>query len=83
MKKYEIEMIADNDEGVLVKVCNLFSARGFSIETLHAQPINTVKTLSSIIITSMLPSDKINNIKEKLCQIVPIREVKIFQIEEV
>ncbi len=83
IEQYEIYIVADNDEGVLVKVCNLFAARGFSIETLHAQPINAEKSISSITITALLPSDKILNIKEKILQIVPVREVKIFCEKEV
>lgn len=83
MEQYEIYIVADNDEGVLVKVCNLFAARGFGIETLHAQPINAEKTISSITMTVALPSEKITNIREKLLQIIPIHEVRIFLEKEV
>ena len=83
MQQVEIYIISDNDEGVLVKVCNLFAARGFSIETLHAQPLNQDKTISSISITTSLPFDKLQNIKEKLLQIVPIIDVKIFTQNEI
>ncbi|QED23791.1 ACT domain-containing protein [Candidatus Deianiraea vastatrix] len=81
MQKVEVYMTADNDEGVLVKVCNLFAARGYSIETIHAEPLNEEKTISSIAIKANLPQEKLENIKEKLMQIVPIRDVKIAILE--
>jgi acetolactate synthase small subunit len=80
---YKIYIESDNEDGVLVKICNLFSARGYSIETLHATPINHDKTISSIEMTVLLNQDKIPNIKEKLLQIVPIRDVKIYVFDRV
>ena len=80
---YSIYIISHNEEGVLVKLCSLFTARGLSIETLHAQPLNNDKSLSSIEMTVHINEDKINIIREKILQIVPVRDIKIFKITEI
>lgn len=83
MTKYEIFMTSDNEDGVLASVCNMMSARGFSIESISAEPLNAEKSLSFIKLRAMLPEEKIANIYEKLLQIVAIREVKIYKIDRV
>ena len=80
---YRFYIITDNNEGVLVKLCNLFSARGINIQMLHAQPFSDNQNLSSIEMTAELNDDKIVNMKEKILQIVPIREVTISKITEI
>lgn len=83
MIRYSFHIITDNEDGVMSSICNLFSSRGFSIDSIAAQPLNDEKTLSSIIFSIDLPPSKINNFGEKLLQIVPIRDVKIYKVERV
>ncbi len=83
MNTYKFYIVSDNDQGVLVKLCNMFTARGLSIQILHAAPINPEKTLSSIEMTVEMDGEKIQNMREKILQIVPIRDVKVHQITEI
>ncbi len=77
---YTIYIISDNEEGVLSKLCNLFSARGISIQTLHAQPLNNDGTLSSIEMTAEMNDDKVGVMREKILQIIPVKDVRISKI---
>ncbi len=66
-----------------VKIYNLFSARGYSIETPHATPISYDKIISSIEMKAIFMKDKITNIKEKFLQIASIRDVEVYVFDRV
>jgi|GEM_PF-4995636 len=80
---YKLYIVSENEEEVISKLSNLIAARGLSILTIYAQPLNDRKTLSSLEITLEIPENKVANLREKLLQIVPIREVRVFKITEV
>ena len=80
---YKLYIVSENEEGVISKLSNLMAAMGLSILTIYAQPLNDRKTLSSLEITLEIPENKVANLREKLLQIVPVREVRVFKITEV
>lgn len=83
MTRYDFYIISDNEDGVLSSICNLFSSRGFSIVSINAQPLNEEQSISSVNFSVHLPDNKIHNLREKLLQIVPIRDVQVYKIERV
>ena len=80
---YKFYIISDNDEGVLVKVCNLFTARGLSIETIFATPLTKGSNTSSVELTVEMSAEKLANLREKILQIVPVHEVRVYHIQEI
>ncbi len=80
---YKFYIISDNDQGVLVKLCNFFTARGINIQNLNTNSLNKENTLSSIELTVEMENEKLANMREKILQIVPIREVRVYEIKEI
>ena len=81
--KYEFYIITDNESGILSNVCNLFSSRGFSIDTVSVQPLDSEKKFSSITLSLDMPGEKINTVREKLLQMVPIHEIEVYKVERI
>ncbi|MFM8186231.1 MAG: acetolactate synthase small subunit, partial [Alphaproteobacteria bacterium] len=51
-KRHVIAVLIDNEFGALARVVELFSARGYNIETLSVAPVSSDKKLSRITITT-------------------------------
>ena len=71
-KRHVIAVIIDNEFGALARVVELFSARGYNIETLSVAPISNDKKLSRITITTFGTDKTIDLICKLLCRIVPV-----------
>ncbi|MBM3590457.1 MAG: acetolactate synthase small subunit [Alphaproteobacteria bacterium] len=71
-KRRVIAVIIDNEFGALARVVELFSARGYNIETLSVAPISNDKKLSRITITTFGTDKTIELICKLLCRIVPV-----------
>ena len=52
IKKHVISILVDNEAGALARIVDLFSGRGYNIESLNVAPINKEKTLSRVNITT-------------------------------
>ena len=52
IRRHVIAVLIDNEFGALARVVELFSARGYNIETLSVAPISQDKKLSRITITT-------------------------------
>ena len=71
-KRRVIGVIVDNEFGALARVVELFSARGYNIETLAVAPISKDKKLSRITITTFGTDRTIDLICKLLKKIIPV-----------
>jgi len=71
-KRHVIAVLIDNEFGALARVVELFSARGYNIETLSVAPVSKDKKLSRITITTFGTDKTIDLICKLLCRIVPV-----------
>jgi len=68
-------VLVDNEPGVLARVIGLFSGRGYNIESLTVAQVETEENLSRItVVTSGTPM-VIEQIKNQLGRLVPVRKV--------
>lgn len=71
-------MIADNETGVLARITALFSARGYTIQSLTAGEIDAANHLSCITITTFGTPAVVEQIRAQVLKIIAIREVMIL-----
>ncbi len=72
IKKHVIAVLVDNEFGALARIVELFSARGYNIESLNVAPISEDKKLSRITITTYGTSKTIDLICKLLNRIIPV-----------
>src|SRR3989338_6152894 len=72
IKKHVIAIIVDNEFGAVARIVELFSARGYNIETLTVAPITHDKKKSRITITTYGSDKTIELICKLLRRIVPV-----------
>ena len=73
-KKHVISIIVDNEFGALARVVELFSARGYNIESLNVATTTLDKKLSRITITTHGTTKTIDLICKLLKRIVPVHQ---------
>ncbi len=72
VKKHVIAILVDNEFGALARIVELFSARGYNIESLNVAPISEDKKLSRVTITTYGSSKTVDLICKLLNRIVPV-----------
>jgi acetolactate synthase-1/3 small subunit len=72
IRKHVIAVLIDNEFGALARVVELFSARGYNIETLTVAPVSRDKKMSRITITTFGSDKTIELICKLLRRIVPV-----------
>ncbi len=72
IKKHVIAVLLDNEFGALARVVELFSARGYNIETLTVAPVSLDKKMSRITITTFGTDKTVDLICKLLKRIVPV-----------
>ena len=72
IKKHVIAILVDNEFGALARIVELFSARGYNIESLNVAPISSDKKISRITITTYGTTKTIDLICKLLNRIVPV-----------
>jgi acetolactate synthase-1/3 small subunit len=72
IKKHVITILVDNESGALARIVELFSARGYNIESLNVAPVTRDKKLSRITITTFGITKTIDLICKLLKRIVPV-----------
>lgn len=72
VKKHVIAILVDNEFGALARIVELFSARGYNIESLNVAPITKEKDLSRVTITTYGTSKTIDLICKLLNRIVAV-----------
>ncbi len=76
-----LAVVVDNEPGVLARVIGLFSGRGYNIDSLTVAETNHSKHLSRITITCSGTPMVIEQIKNQLFRLVPVRKVSDLTIE--
>ncbi len=82
IKKHVIAILVDNEFGALARIVELFSARGYNIESLNVAPVTLDKKLSRITITTIGTSKTIDLICKLLKRIVPVHQAAELTREE-
>lgn len=72
IKKHVIAILVDNEFGALARIVELFSARGYNIESLNVAPTSLDKKLSRITITTFGTTKTVDLICKLLKRIVPV-----------
>ncbi len=72
IKKHVIAILVDNEFGALARIVELFSARGYNIESLNVAPTTLDKKLSRITITTFGTTKTVDLICKLLKRIVPV-----------
>lgn len=72
LKKHVIAILVDNEFGALARIVELFSARGYNIESLNVAPTSIDKKLSRITITTFGTTKTVDLICKLLKRIVPV-----------
>jgi acetolactate synthase-1/3 small subunit len=73
-KKHVIAVLVDNEFGALARIVELFSARGYNIETLTVAPISSDKKMSRVTITTYGTEKTVSLICKLLKRIVPVHK---------
>lgn len=71
-KKRVIAILVDNEFGALARIVELFSARGYNIDSLTVAPVSLDKTLSRVTVTTFGTDNTIELICKLLKRIVPV-----------
>jgi acetolactate synthase I/III small subunit len=80
-ERHTISVLVDNEAGVLARVIGLFSGRGYNIESLTVAEVDVAEHLSRItVVTSGTPMI-IEQIKNQLRRLVPVRKVTDLTVE--
>ena len=74
-KPHTISVLVDNDPGVLARVIEMFSGRGYNIESLTVAEVDEAKELSRITIVTSGNEYVIQQIKAQLGRIIPVHSV--------
>ncbi|MBM3579504.1 MAG: acetolactate synthase small subunit [Alphaproteobacteria bacterium] len=72
IKKHILAVLVENEFGVLARIVELFSARGYNIESLTVAPVSRDKKMSRITITTYGTDKTIELICKLLRRIIPV-----------
>ena len=70
-----ISVLVDNEFGALARIVELFSGRGYNIESLTVSEIDTVNKLSRVTITTLATEHVLEQIKAHLLKLIPVHKV--------
>ncbi len=76
-----LAILVDNEFGVLARVTDLFSGRGYNIDTLTVAEVDEERGLSRITITTVGTEKVIAQIKSLLDRMVPVHSVHDLSVE--
>ncbi len=74
-ERHTISVLVDNEPGVLARVIGLFSGRGYNIESLTVAEVDAEAALSRITVVTTGTPMIIEQIKNQLDRLVPVRSV--------
>lgn len=78
---HTLAVLVDNEPGVLARVVGLFSGRGYNIDSLTVAETDHTKHLSRITIVCSGTPMVVEQIKNQLRRIVPVRKVSDLTVE--
>lgn len=78
-RKWHLVVIVDNEPGILSGISGMFSARGYSIDSLTVCSVNPDKTLSRMHIVVRACESLIRQIVAQIDRLIPVRKVDILE----
>jgi acetolactate synthase-1/3 small subunit len=82
IKKHVIAILVDNEFGALARIVDLFSGRGYNIESLNVAPVNKERTISRITVTTYGSTKTVDLICKLLNRIIPVHKAVELTKEE-
>ncbi|MBT8427446.1 MAG: acetolactate synthase small subunit [Erythrobacter sp.] len=74
-ERHVLNVIVDNEAGILAKISGLFTARGYNIDSLTVADISEDHAISRITIVTKGPEPVIDQIRAQLERLVPVHRV--------
>ena len=74
-ERHVLNVIVDNEAGILAKISGLFTARGYNIDSLTVSEVDPESGYSKITIVTSGSESVINQIREQLRRLVPVQKV--------
>ena len=84
-RQHTLEVLVENEPGVIARVAGLFSRRAFNIETLNVGPTED-STISKMVIGVGVEGHSLEQViaqLDKLINVISIKEIVSGKIEEV
>ncbi len=74
-ERHVLNVIVDNEAGILAKISGLFTARGYNIDSLTVADISEDHAISRITVVTRGPEPVIDQIRAQLERLVPVHRV--------
>ena len=74
-ERHVLNVIVDNEAGILAKISGLFTARGYNIDSLTVADISEDHAISRITVVTRGPQSVIDQIRAQLERLVPVHRV--------
>ena len=74
-ERHVLNVIVDNEAGILAKISGMFTARGYNIDSLTVADISEDHAISRITIVTRGPEPVIDQIHAQLERLVPVHKV--------
>ena len=74
-ERHVLNVIVDNEAGILAKISGMFTARGYNIDSLTVADISEDHAISRITIVTNGPEPVIDQIRAQLERLVPVHKV--------
>ena len=74
-ERHVLNVIVDNEPGILAKITGMFTARGYNIDSLTVADISEDHAISRITIVTRGPEPVIDQIRAQLERLVPVHKV--------
>ena len=74
-ERHVLNVIVDNEAGILAKIAGLFTARGYNIDSLTVADISEDHAISRITVVTNGPPPVIDQIRAQLERLVPVHKV--------
>ena len=74
-ERHVLNVIVDNEPGILAKITGMFTARGYNIDSLTVADISEDHAISRITIVTRGPEPVIDQIRAQLERLVPVHRV--------
>ena len=74
-ERHVLNVIVDNEPGILAKITGMFTARGYNIDSLTVADISEDHAISRITIVTNGPEPVIDQIRAQLERLVPVHKV--------
>jgi acetolactate synthase-1/3 small subunit len=81
LARHTLAVVVDNEPGVLARVIGLFSGRGYNIDSLTVAEVDEKSHLSRITLVCTGTPPVIEQIKNHLGRLVPVRHVADLTLE--